>query len=153
MRKLSLMRIRLLYKWIHNLTERYLVKWNISVARGKENEVIPCVAASERGRGQTEFRFGVVGLQYGLKIDSRIGWEAKSQRVIIPYTKLIFYLVVSWVGRDTWNPAWIHPDHWVSLNTSLSPIEHSTVRERWKEPRDGSEIEPETISLQGVRAH
>lgn len=28
--------------------------------------------------------------------------------------------------------------------------ELSTVKERWKEPREGSEIEPETVSLQAV---
>ena len=31
----------------------------------------------------------------------------------------------------------------------FTPIAHSTVRERWKEPRKGSEIDPEIFSLQG----
>ena len=44
-------------------------------------------------------------------------------------------------------------DHPQSLNTTNQPIENSTVRERWKEPREGSEIEPETLHLQAVGAH
>ena len=56
--------------------KQYLVKWNISVTRGKENEVIPLVVASESGTGQTRLIFGVVGLQHGLSNDSRISWEA-----------------------------------------------------------------------------
>ena len=34
------------------------LKWNISVSGGKENEVIPLVAASEKGKAQTSNLFG-----------------------------------------------------------------------------------------------
>ena len=59
---------------------------------------------------------------------------------------------VSGVRRDTRNPVGMSEDHLVRLNTTMWPIEYSTVRERWKEPREGSEKEPETICLQADRA-
>ncbi len=85
--------------------------------------------------------------------DSGSCWKATLYRVIVPYTKLLFRLVGSWVWRDTCNLVRSQPDHRLSLNTNQSPIAYSTARERWKEPRDGSEIESETICLQRVRAH
>ena len=45
--------------------------------------------------------------------------------------------VVSWVTPDTRNPGRICRDHPARLNTLERPIAHSTVRERWKEPRTG----------------
>ena len=59
---------------------------------------------------------------------------------------------VSRVRRDTRNPVGKCEDHLVRLNTTMWPIEYSTVRERWKEPREGSEKEPETVCLQADRA-
>ena len=59
---------------------------------------------------------------------------------------------VSRVRRDTRNPVGISEDHLVRLNTTMWPIEYSTVRERWKEPREGSEKEPETVCLQADKA-
>ena len=55
------------------------------------------------------------------------------------------------VAWDTRNPVWIWGDHPLRLNTTQWPIENSTVRERWKEPREGSEIEPETLYVQADR--
>ncbi len=46
---------------------------------------------------------------------------------------------VSRVPPDTWNPVGIWGDHPPSLNTTQWPIAYSTVKERWKEPREGSE--------------
>ncbi len=43
-------------------------------------------------------------------------------------------------------------DHHPRLNTLRRPIAYSTVRERRKEPRKGSEIEPETVCSQAVIA-
>ncbi len=60
--------------------------------------------------------------------------------------------VESRVRRDTRNPDGISEDHLVRLNTIMWPIEYSTVRERWKEPREGSEKEPETVCLQADKA-
>ena len=57
---------------------------------------------------------------------------------------------VSRVPPDTWNPVGMRGDHPPSLNTTWWPIAHSTVKERWKEPREGSEREPETLCLQAV---
>ena len=48
-------------------------------------------------------------------------------------------LTVSRVPPDTWNPVGTWGDHPPSLNTPWWPIENSTVKERWKEPREGSE--------------
>ena len=39
--------------------KQYVVKWNISVTTGKENNVIPLVVASEKGIGQTMFDMGL----------------------------------------------------------------------------------------------
>ena len=43
------------------------------------------------------------------------------------------------VPRDTRNPVGSRGDHPPSLNTTQWPIAYSTVKERWKEPREGSE--------------
>ena len=43
------------------------------------------------------------------------------------------------VPRDTRNPVGSRGDHPPSLNTTQWPIAKSTVKERWKEPREGSE--------------
>jgi len=56
------------------------------------------------------------------------------------------------VPRDTWNLVGMSGDHSVRLNTTQWPIAHSTVKERWKGPREGSEREPETLCLQAVEA-
>ena len=48
-------------------------------------------------------------------------------------------LTVSRVPPDTWNPVGTWGDHPPSLNTPWWPIENSTVKEWWKEPREGSE--------------
>ena len=48
-------------------------------------------------------------------------------------------LAVSRVPPDTWNPVGRRGDHPPSLNTTQWPIVNSTVKERWKEPREGSE--------------
>ena len=48
-------------------------------------------------------------------------------------------LTVSRVPPDTWNPVGTWGDHPPSLNTPWWPIAYSTVKERWKEPREGSE--------------
>ena len=56
------------------------------------------------------------------------------------------------VRRDTRNPDGRTEDHLRRLNTTMWPIEYSTVRERWKEPREGSEKEPETVCLQADKA-
>ena len=56
----------------------------------------------------------------------------------------------SGVLRDTRNLAGSRGDHPPRLNTTQWPIAHSTVKERWKGPREGSEREPETLCLQAV---
>ncbi len=38
--------------WIHRWIEANVGKWNISVPTGRENEDIPPVAASEKGKAQ-----------------------------------------------------------------------------------------------------
>ena len=56
------------------------------------------------------------------------------------------------VPRDTRNPVGSRVDHHPRQNTTGRPIEESTVRERRKEPRERSEIEPETVCPQAVEA-
>ena len=60
-------------------------------------------------------------------------------------------MAVSRVRADTRNPHGSRGDHPPSLNTTWWPIAYSTVMESWKEPREGSEIEPETLCLQAVK--
>ena len=69
-----------------------------------------------------------------------------------PVSEKDFKVAVSRVPPDTWNPVGSRGDHPPSLNTTWWPIVNSTVMERWKEPREGSEIEPETLCLQADRA-
>ena len=59
---------------------------------------------------------------------------------------------VSEVQRDTRNLVGSRGDHPPRLNTTQWPKAHSTVKERWKETREGSEREPETLCLQAVEA-
>ena len=56
------------------------------------------------------------------------------------------------VPQGTRNPVGSRVDHHPRLNTSKRPIAKSTVRERRKEPRERSEIEPETVCPQAVEA-
>ena len=66
------------------------------------------------------------------------------------YAKFQSTLEESQVLPGTGNLAGIWPDHGLSLNTQSDRKWTSTVRESWKEPREGSEIEPEIINLQAV---
>ena len=59
---------------------------------------------------------------------------------------------VSRVPPDTSNPMGSRGAHPPSLNTTWWPIVKSTVMESWKEPREGSEIESETLCLQAAKA-
>ena len=79
-------------------------------------------------------------------------WKARPKKVKVLYTKLLRSLRVSRVRRDTRNLDGRKEDHLLRLNTTIWPIENSTVRERWKEPQKGSEIEPETVCLQADKA-
>ena len=56
-----------------------------------------------------------------------------------PVGEKLRHQTVSRVPPDTWNPVGIWGDHPPSLNTTQWPIAYSTVKERWKEPREGSE--------------
>lgn len=86
--------------------------------------MILLVAASERGRGQTAFRSGVVGLLLELQNwhiveqigkSERRGWYSRIRNVSISKK-------LSWVRRSTWNFVGISRDHSVSLNTPILPI-------------------------------
>ncbi len=79
--------------WIHRWREGNLGNWNILVPRGKENKLmIPLVAASERGTGQTALRGGVVGLLLELQSQHIVeqigksghrGWYPRIRNVLI----------------------------------------------------------------------
>ena len=60
----------------------------------------------------------------------------------------IFHWGKPQVTWNTWNSVLICEDLLVRLNINEVPIVNSTVKERWKEPVVGSEIEPEITSLQ-----
>ena len=72
-------------------------------------------------------------------------WTKQSNSLV---DEIDFSWRVSRVAQDTWNPVWMWEDHLLRLNTTWWPIAYSTVRERWKGPREGSEREPETLCLQ-----
>ena len=69
-----------------------------------------------------------------------------------PVSEKSFRVAVSRVPPDAWNPVGSRGDHPPSLNTTWWPIVNSTVMECWKEPREGSEKEPETVCLQADKA-
>ena len=110
--------------------------------------------ASERERAQTVYS------------DINWGWELRKHSTFIVEQS-------GKVGQREWQPRkrnesecgrvpeyhrtrgvrWEYKvDHHLRLNTTKWPIVYSTVRERWKEPREGSEIESETICLQAEKA-
>ena len=60
------------------------------------------------------------------------------------------YAFLSTAGHE--KPCWNSGGPPSKAKYKQLPIAYSTVRERWKEPRKGSEIESETIDLQAVRA-
>ena len=53
----------------------------------KKTKVIPSVAASERGRAQTDHVIGVVGLRQGTQRDSRMALKGQPKKVQALYTK------------------------------------------------------------------
>ena len=110
--------------------------------------------ASEIGRAQTRYS-NITGVRNTNKVKvraSRTTREGRPKKVKVLYTKAKTKRSISRVVRDTRNLVWKSGDHPVRLNTTWWPIVMSTVRERWKEPREGSETEPETVSLQADRA-
>ena len=99
------------------------------------------VSSGERKRNSLNllhlFVGGVVGPQHETKRLSKINWKVEPKTVIAPFAKSPIALEVSRVPPDTWNPVGIWGDHPPRLNITWWPIVHSTVRERWKEPRAG----------------
>ena len=91
------------------------------------------------------------GLKNWLYLWRRTVWEDRPKKVRVLYSSK-YNKLVSRVMPATWNLAWTSGDHPIRLNTTWWPIEISTVRERWKEPREGSEIEHETLCLQTDKA-
>ena len=100
--------------------------WNILVPPGEENKVmIPPVVASDRGRAQT----GVVATH---RRGSRTTlWYPDVEQNVLessviegdnPVCEYKWGLVVSWVTRDTSNPARICRAHPARLNTPVRPI-------------------------------
>ena len=53
----------------------------------KKTKVIPSVAASERGKAQTDPRVGVVGLRHGTQRDSRMALKGQPKKVQALYAK------------------------------------------------------------------
>ena len=89
-----------------------------------------------------------VDTQKALKNLVEYTWKGKPKKSKSPVDEKRNKQEWSRVPQDTRNPVGRRGDHPQSLNTTNQPIENSTVRERWKEPREGSEKEPETICLQ-----
>ena len=90
------------------------------------------------------------GLHKWFLIVSRTVLERPAREGESPVSENERDMAVSRVLRDTRNLVGKSGDHPVRLNTTQWPIEQSTVKERWKGPREGSEREPETLCLQAV---
>ena len=106
----------------------------------KKEKSILLVAASESGRAQTEGRNTIGVTDY--IIDSTRWFECygkSNQRRWQSCKRSQVDKIVSRVPQDTRNLVGSRRDHPPRLNTPRWPIEISTVRERWKEPREGSE--------------
>ena len=111
--------------------------------------------ASERVGAQTQCSntVGVRSTNKSLSIDSQTQLESWTRGGKSPVGEIKTKSeCVSRVAQDTRNPVWRKEEDLLRLNTTKWPIANSTVRESWKEPREGSEIEPETLCLQADRA-
>ena len=100
--------------------------WNILVPVGRENKwMIPPVVASERGTAQTS---GVARRGWGCRTATLYANREQNtlENVTIdgdsPVCEAKCSIAVSWVTRDTRNPARICRDHPVRLNTPVRPI-------------------------------
>ena len=100
--------------------------WNILVPAGRENKwMIPPVVASERGTAQTS---GVARRGWGCRTATLYANREQNtlENVTIdgdsPVCEAKCSIAVSWVTRDTRNPARICRDHPVRLNTPVRPI-------------------------------
>ena len=100
--------------------------WNILVPAGRENKwMIPPVVASERGTAQTS---GVARRGWGCRTATLYANREQNtlENVTIdgdsPVCEAKCGIAVSWVTRDTRNPARICRDHPVRLNTPVRPI-------------------------------
>ena len=100
--------------------------WNILVPAGRENKwMIPPVVASERGTAQT---VDVARRQRGCRTATLYANREQNtlENVTIdgdsPVCEAKCSIAVSWVTRDTRNPARICRDHPVRLNTPVRPI-------------------------------
>ena len=100
--------------------------WNILVPAGRENKwMIPLVVASERGTAQT---VDVARRQRGCRTATLYANREQNtlENVTIdgdsPVCEAKCSIAVSWVTRDTRNPARICRDHPVRLNTPVRPI-------------------------------
>ena len=91
-----------------------------------------------------------VDTQKALKNLVEYAWKGKPKKSKSPVDEKRNKQEWSRVPQDTRNPVGRRGDHPPRLNTTKRPIENSTVRERWKEPREGSEREPETLCLQAA---
>ena len=121
-------------------------------SRRKRKKTIDSVSSGERKRKSPNRRACMSG--FGLH-----NWFCKPSRTVLerpagegesPVSERWADMAVSRVPRDTRNLVGMSGDHPVRLNTPQWPIAHSTVKERWKGPREGSEREPETLCLQAV---
>ena len=100
--------------------------WNILVPAGRENKwMIPPVVASDRGTAQTS---DVAMRGWGCRTAAlylNYEWKSLENDTIdgdSPVHEAWQGIAVSWVTRDTRNPARIHRDHPVRLNTPVRPI-------------------------------
>ena len=121
-------------------------------SRRKRKKLFDVLSSGER-KGQSPNRHACMagfGLHNWSLTVSRTVLERPARDGESPVSENRRSMAGSRVPRDTWNLVGMSGDHPVRLNTTQWPIAHSTVKERWKEPREGSEREPETLCLQAV---
>jgi hypothetical protein len=121
----------------------------------KKTTVTPSVAASERGLAQTEEAclFGVVGPVFRMRVPKRNCLESQTIAGDSPVRergkRTIRLLSRTRHVKASLNPRGPSRKAKYSLATDSEP---SSASERWEEPLQGEDTEPETTCLQAVRA-
>ena len=124
--------------WIYRQLRANPANWNILVAGGRESKS-DFLSSGERSGNSLNHKLRFMGYwdshQGKRKLDEAV--ESCTRGGESPVVENGNNQTESRVARSPWNSVWISLDHEVRLNTNVWPIEKSTARERWKEPRRG----------------
>ena len=109
--------------WIHKEERAHLVNWNILVTRGKESKSDSLSSGERNGISLNSILLEGCGTtKKECQLLGEAGWILYHRRWKSCNRKHKHFVVVSQVGRDTWNPSWICEDHLVRLNIPEQPI-------------------------------